>query len=175
LPVVTLQLPAQRCSICNETFGQPRADGSVEKAAILPCAHIFGELCISRWLENSPHHDCPNCRRKMVYSGCGHVIKACDIERAPKSVGESEMPEKCLACCWGGMMEEELRIMNERRLLEERALAGMKLCLPGIFGGRSRETVESADGRIEEVRRSWRAELDAAISKFEDNEGRHRW
>ena len=72
-------------------------------------------------------------------------------------------------------MEEELRIMNERRLAEEKALAGLKMCLPGIFGSMSRETVESVDGRIEEVRRSWRAELDTAIGKIEEKEGRHQW
>jgi hypothetical protein len=169
------QTPAHRCSICNEVFGQPRADGLAEYAVILPCTHIFGSYCIARWLESSLNHDCPNCRRKMVYKECGHAIKAREIESAPECVAESDMPQSCVRCSWSEVAEGELRALSERRLAEERALGGLKMYMPGVFGGMARQTSESVDKRIEELRKQWMAEIEAAICKIEERDGRKQW
>lgn len=72
-------------------------------------------------------------------------------------------------------MEAELRILEERRLAEERALRGMKHYLPRMYGGMARESAEGVDGRIEELRRAWKVEIDAAIHMVEQKEGRDRW
>jgi hypothetical protein len=170
-----LKDPAQCCSICNETLGLPRADGKIESAAILPCSHVFGSICIMRWLETEAlNHDCPNCRRKMVYWGCGHLIRPCDIAWAPRCVGEKDMPEKCLMCRGSGKLGAELKLRNERRMLEESALEVLRTHLPSVFGGMCRSRVESVDSRIEELRQEWRSDVDALCSSFEE-QGRDQW
>lgn len=42
------QGPPPCCNICNEVLGVERLDGMIEHAAILPCSHVFGSICISR-------------------------------------------------------------------------------------------------------------------------------
>ena len=165
------------CSVCNEPLGLPRSDGLVEKAAILPCSHIFGDLCISRWLETeSLNQDCPNCRRKMVYRECGHTIKPCDISQAPKCVGESDMPENCFGCQRGGELEEVLNIMNERWLAEEQVLEGLKLHVSSMFGDMGVSTPESIDDRIVDLKGRWRSAAEAACRYFEEKQGgRVQW
>lgn len=160
--------PTYRCTICNEVLELPRLDGQVEAAVILPCSHIFGSICITRWLENdSLHQDCPNCRRRMIYRECGHAIKPCEVERAPKAVSEKDMPEKCGICRGGGMLEDLLRVVRERQLAEEKALVGMRIQLPGIFGAFCRTSIQSVDSRIEESRELWKRELDELYAELQ--------
>lgn len=160
--------PTYRCTICNEVLGLPRLDGQVETAVILPCSHIFGSICITRWLEKeSVHQDCPNCRRKMIYRDCGHTIKPCEVERAPKAVSEEDMPEKCGICRGEGLLENQLRLARERQLAEERALVGMSIQLPGIFGTFCRTSIQSVDSRIVESREFWKREIDALYAELQ--------
>ena len=96
------------------------------------------------------------------------------------------MPERCRRCriddgyafaglgCGIGM--EELRVLREMMAAQERALVGMRNCLrPGIFGGMCKGTVESVEGRIEEVRGLWEREIDAQFEALEEKEGRVEW
>jgi len=83
------------------------------------------------------------------------------------------MPEKCLVCRESGKLGQELRLRNERRMLEESALEVLRMHLPSVFGGMCRSRVESVDSRIEELRQEWRADVDALCSSFE--EGRDQW
>ena len=167
--------PSYRCTICNEILGLPRLDGQVETAVVLPCSHIFGSICIVRWLEaESLHQDCPNCRRRMMYRECGHAIKPCEVERAPKAVSEKDMPEKCRICRGGGMLEEQLRVMRERQSAEERALVGMKIQLPGIFGAFCRTSIQSFDSRIEESKEVWKQEMDDLYAELQQKH-REQW
>jgi len=166
----------QHCSICNEIIGVSRADNLVENAAVLPCSHIFGELCISRWLESdSLHHNCPICRRRMIYEECGHTIRPCGISRAPSFVEEKEMPKKCFACRGGGLVEDVLVMINERRLAEEKILLGMRKCVFGFFDEMCGTTVESVDERIKEVRERWKDAAGAFCRELEEKEGRDQW
>jgi Ring finger domain len=132
------ELPSYRCTICHEVIGERRQDGLVENAVMLPCGHVFGRECIGRWLEGaSSHQDCPNCRRRMVYSECGHHVRPVEIERKPRVVREGEMPGKCGICRGGGPgweAEERLRMLRRRQEAEEKALVGMRIQLPGFFG-----------------------------------------
>jgi len=168
--------PIQLCSICNEIIGEPRADGLAENASMLPCSHIFGDLCISRWLEiDSVHQDCPVCRRTMIYRECGHMIRPCDVAHAPGCVEEEDMPKKCFACRGGGLVEEVLVLMNEKRMAEEMILLGMRKCVSGFFGEVCGTTIESVDERVEEVRRRWKNAAHAFCSELEKKEGRDQW
>lgn len=74
LAVYSLALPARRlpdvnlndlpndttCTICMEPFGRTEDSESPVK---LPCRHIVGRKCISRWLERNTN--CPFCRRVL--------------------------------------------------------------------------------------------------------------
>ena len=166
----------QHCSICNEIIGKARADELVERAAILPCSHIFGDLCISRWLEiDSAHQDCPICRRRLIYRECGHTIKPCDVANAPTCVEEKDMPKKCFACRGDGAVEAVLALMNARRMAEEKVLLRMRKSVSGFFGDVCGTTVASVDQRIEEVRRGWKNAADAFCSELQEKEGRDQW
>jgi len=160
--------PSQRCSICKETLGLPRVDDQIETAVVLPCSHIFGSICITRWLESdSLHQDCPNCRRRMIYRECGHPIKPCEVKQAPKAVSEKDMPMKCIICRGGSVLEEQLGIRRERQLAEQRALAGMKIHLPGIFGGLYRSSLQSVDSRIHGSKDDWKREMDKVYAELQ--------
>ena len=172
----TKELPvAHRCSICKERIGLERLDGETEEAYILPCSHVFGSICITRWLEcDSLHQNCPNCRRKMIYRTCGHAIKPCQITRAPKGVDEEDMPENCVVCRAGGLLGEQLRLRHERQEAEQKALEGMRLYLPVIFGGMCRTTVQSVDARSEESKDALRQDIDAVRAELEKGH-REQW
>jgi len=129
----------QCCSICNDPLSFPNTDGSLEHAVILQCGHVFGAICIKRWLEESSHHDCPACRCPILHAKCGHVIETYEIQKL--LVGDKGMPEWCLRCMRCGMVDAEVK-----------ALKGIKICLPRIWGGMARETESSIDRRIEELR-----------------------
>jgi hypothetical protein len=170
--------PSYRCTICHEVLGLPRLDGLVENAVMLPCGHIFGSLCISRWLENaSTHQDCPNCRRRMVYSECGHHVRPVEIERNPRPVRDGEMPVKCGICRAGGPggeVEERLRVLRMRHEAEERALVGMRIQLPGFFGAFCRGSMLSVERRIEESKEGWRREMEGLYEELR-REHRVEW
>jgi len=111
----------------------------------------------------------------MLYRECRHVIKACEVGKAPQSLKEEDMPRNCRSCRsdnGGGGLEEEMRRVRAMLLARERALMGMRTHFPDVFGGMCRSTVESVGGRIEELRREWEKEVDAA---FDENQGRLEW
>jgi hypothetical protein len=101
-----------------------------------------------------------------VYRGCGHAIKPCEVARAPKCVGEKDMPEKCIICRGGGELEEQVRVIRERQLAVRRALEGLKMHFPGIIGGMYRSTVESVDCRIEQSREEGSKEVAAIYAEL---------
>ncbi|QSZ37821.1 hypothetical protein DSL72_008921 [Monilinia vaccinii-corymbosi] len=171
-------LPRQ-CTICEEEIGSARGDGDgeTEDAFLLPCSHVFGSTCILRWLESeSPHQNCPQCRRKMVYTECGHLIRPCEVTRAPPCVAEADMPTRCLACRG---LEGELRVevdaLLRRAEAEERALRVMGLCLPGVWGGMCRETVRTVGMRVEESKEGLKRDIEALCRRYEENGNREQW
>jgi hypothetical protein len=87
----------------------------------------------------------------------------------PEPVREDEMPDKCWICrCveWayegkGGEKGERLRMMQERMMIEERALEGLKILgspfgAVGTFGGAGRDLAV----RAVETRSYWRGEME---------------
>jgi len=137
-----------------------------------------GLTCITiQWLENdSLHQDCPLCRRRMIYRECGHIIKSCDVDRAPKCVREKDMPKKCFVCRKEERLDQDLKLRRERRKLgEEQPRHGLtaKIHLPWVLGGSRRSAVQ-VEWNVEEFKRDWRAEIDAIFGNVEQDR-RDQW
>ena len=63
LPTIKLEdLPenSQSCHICKEPFDDPNQEAKSEVAVMLPCNHIMGSECLSKWFEGN--NTCPMCR-----------------------------------------------------------------------------------------------------------------
>lgn len=139
-----------------------------------------------QWLEkDSLHQDCPLCRRRMIYRECGHIIKSCDVDRAPKCVArEKDMPKKCSACRRAGERPDaELKLRRERRKLGDEAQRparhglSARIHLPWVLGGVRRSASgeeDSVEWNVEEFRRDWRAEVDAIFGNVEEDR-RDQW
>ncbi|ESZ94532.1 hypothetical protein SBOR_5075 [Sclerotinia borealis F-4128] len=167
----------RRCTICNEDIGSSSCDGEVESAFMLPCSHVFGSTCILRWLEtDSPHQNCPQCRRKMVYTECGHLIRPCEVTGAPKSVKEEDMPKRCLGCRGlEGELKMEVEMLLKRAEAEQRALRAMKLHFPGVWGEMCRETVRTVGKRVEESEDVLKRDIEELCRRYEENGNREQW
>ncbi|KAK7752768.1 Checkpoint protein hus1 [Diatrype stigma] len=79
------------CTICGEyklempphasMFSPDDQDAyfQVEPFAVVPCGHIFGYHCLSKWaweeITDSKPPTCPICRLKLVHPGCGHLVR----------------------------------------------------------------------------------------------------
>ncbi|KAG4416849.1 hypothetical protein IFR04_009991 [Cadophora malorum] len=193
------------CTICHSSFNTPRPDGTIESPSLLPCSHIFGSICIQRWLESSQNQNCPNCRREMRYSGCGHAVipkptakpfpgamelgvdevvdKVVDIggeggsALSLRAMKAEDMPSLCLLCRESREMVEVVRRAERRLAAEEKALEGLRV-LPGLFGGLykgSGSGIASAD-RKEEARERWKNEMEILRQGLRERmEGREEW
>ena len=168
---------SQQCYICQETLGLPRPDGECEEAHLLPCSHIFGHLCIARWLESSPNHNCPTCRRSMIYKSCGHLIRPYKLSHVPSQISPSSVPEKCLLCRQEeGLWKERLDLIVQHQQSEERVLEGLKVFLPSLYGGMSvSTTVASAEARIEESKDRLRKRIECLREELEKDQELLAW
>lgn len=60
----TLEESDQTCIICYTDYNLPNPEDRVERPVRLPkCRHVFGHLCLSRWLAD--HTTCPHCRDRL--------------------------------------------------------------------------------------------------------------
>lgn len=113
----------------------------------------------------------------MIYRECGHIIKSCDVDRAPKCVREKDMPKKCFACR-GAARVEELKLRDKKKPGQERGRQGLglgpRIYLPRVLGGLRRNAVTAVDWNIDEFRRDWRAEIDAIFGNVEQDR-RDQW
>lgn len=90
------------CAICTDSkLTLPSSDGtSFAKStaaairdsdpSLLPCGHVFGSLCLQRWLRS--HDTCPACRFALRYELCQHPVAPRRLTRenvmfAPPTVG----------------------------------------------------------------------------------------
>ena len=163
--------PISQCYICSEIIGEPGPEGEIETAYILPCSHVFGSSCITRWLNTSPHHNCPTCRRSMIYQGCGHPIKPFEVSKLPHGLKREVVPEKCLLCRQGGVWQKRLAILKEKQCAEERILAGLGSFLPAGFDILSGGMVEGVGERVVESRRRFKADVEFTRTLLEKEIG----
>ena len=69
-----------KCSICHSEYGKERGDTTMqlsdfdeespdpeasENPVMLPCGHLFGDLCIYKWLQEPRPASCPLCRYQL--------------------------------------------------------------------------------------------------------------
>ncbi|KPA77439.1 hypothetical protein ABB37_06837 [Leptomonas pyrrhocoris] len=57
------------CSICCAVFHRP--------CSVLPCMHVFCAGCISKWLQEGAHRNCPECRAAMTDVRPTHRLQSC--------------------------------------------------------------------------------------------------
>ena len=53
------------CDICMEPFDSSSSAEEPESPVKLPCGHVMGRSCISKWLTSSSNNSCPLCRRVL--------------------------------------------------------------------------------------------------------------
>ncbi|EJT74053.1 hypothetical protein GGTG_07902 [Gaeumannomyces tritici R3-111a-1] len=83
------------CPICQESVGEPTADGITETWASLPCGHAFGSGCIKTWLAITDHPTCPICRLSMAHS-CRHPVLPL-LEPPPNRFGSNSAAARVAA------------------------------------------------------------------------------
>jgi hypothetical protein len=163
------------CDICSDVIGSKRQDGSTEVLYKLPCSHVFGSICILRWLEVSTLQDCPNCRRRLVHPGCGHLIMPHNVSTAPPSIPVNETPALCVRCRGEGIVGPALRLEFERLQAQEKALRGIQAQLPKFFQVTPPKAGWSVEERIVELRKGFALFNENAWREFEEMERRERW
>ena len=103
----------RHCTICQESFQNPgritRSQSRREHAVRLPCNHVFGNECITRWL--AEQDTCPYCRRRF------HFKAARPVDRLAAASSRRQFPE--------------VRIPASARLLQRHSRN--QLALPGTI------------------------------------------
>ncbi|KAF6840897.1 hypothetical protein CPLU01_00893 [Colletotrichum plurivorum] len=70
--------------------------------AIMPCGHVAGARCLSKWFRG--HDSCPFCRRRLVHGACGHRVATRHITGEgifliPTTIPEGgHIPDLCMDC-----------------------------------------------------------------------------
>ena len=64
VPLQSLRGDDRNCTICHDAMGVRNSDGDVEDPSKLPCGHIFGAICIRRWVADT--NSCPLCRQRVL-------------------------------------------------------------------------------------------------------------
>ncbi|KAH6679205.1 hypothetical protein B0J14DRAFT_472497 [Halenospora varia] len=65
VPLSTLKEDEKSCTICSETLGETVHDIS-ENPVKLDCGHMFGDVCMLRWIGDHNKATCPMCRREYL-------------------------------------------------------------------------------------------------------------
>lgn len=61
------------CAICQVDVGTRSPDGVKESWSITPCGHVFGSVCIKRYLAITDKPLCPVCRTDLFHA-CSHPV-----------------------------------------------------------------------------------------------------
>ncbi|KAL1881934.1 hypothetical protein Daus18300_000988 [Diaporthe australafricana] len=61
------------CAICQVDVGTKSPDGIKEGWSITPCGHVFGNVCIKRYLSITDKPLCPVCRTDLFHI-CSHPV-----------------------------------------------------------------------------------------------------
>ncbi|KAF3771010.1 hypothetical protein M406DRAFT_243174, partial [Cryphonectria parasitica EP155] len=61
------------CPICAVDVGTRSPEGIKEGYAVTPCGHVFGSVCIKRYLAITDKPMCPVCRADLFHA-CQHPV-----------------------------------------------------------------------------------------------------
>lgn len=104
------------CGICKEKLAIDKvsSDEHAEPYTILPCGHVFGFNCASKWLTSDNSCSCPCCRKNMYHRLCQHGVNLTPYKPARdgsnkirEAISESvlasgsEIPDTCRFCIAG--------------------------------------------------------------------------
>lgn len=68
------------CAICQVDVGTKSPDGIKEGWSITPCGHVFGNVCIKRYLSITDKPLCPVCRTDLFHI-CSHPVLPAAYDR----------------------------------------------------------------------------------------------
>jgi hypothetical protein len=162
-----------RCSICQEDLHSTNSDSS-ETPCILPCSHIFGSICIQKWLSASPHQNCPACRHSMLYTSCQHPIEPLPLSDHASTPQPECFPSKCQLCREGGKWSHEVELLEERLWFEQGILERLGTFLAWDVGPMSTGYMVNVgvDDRVVESRRRFESGWRDIRLRYEAEVGR---
>ena len=169
LPDISLDdIPnATGCNICMEPFGSTE---DPESPVQLPCGHVMGRKCISRWLETS--NSCPLCRHVLFVQGRGSQFE----QEGSVLFGQENFNRS-----WDNLeprLQELIRSMTAQeqhhllQVLQESAPSEIETVqreqveIPGV----SPEEVEAYRVEFREISRQ-RAAIDTRLAEIEGEDG----
>jgi E3 ubiquitin-protein ligase RFWD3 len=90
------QEESELCPICFESW----TNAGAHRLVCLKCGHLFGEMCIDRWIKSNPK--CPQCNRpskrtdiRRIYAKTIKVIDTAELDKALKDLeGERTLRKK---------------------------------------------------------------------------------
>lgn len=77
------------CAICQVDVGTKSPDGVKEGWSITPCGHVFGNVCIKRYLSITDKPLCPVCRTDLFHI-CSHPILPAAYDRKKSRLTREE-------------------------------------------------------------------------------------
>ncbi|KAL2290588.1 hypothetical protein FJTKL_15634 [Diaporthe vaccinii] len=77
------------CAICQVDVGTKSPDGIKEGWSITPCGHVFGNVCIKRYLSITDKPLCPVCRTDLFHI-CSHPILPAAYDRKKSRLTRDE-------------------------------------------------------------------------------------
>jgi len=121
------------CQICHESRLEPRTDRvrpTDRTPSILPCGHVAGLRCLSRWfshlLADGKSPCCPFCRVNLEYPECGHPVPERPVTREniyllpPTLQDGGVLPKRCWDCSKPGLRLEVYSLMRPSSKLGRR-------------------------------------------------------
>ncbi|KUI52576.1 hypothetical protein VP1G_00112 [Cytospora mali] len=106
------------CAICQVDVGTKSPDGVKETWSITPCGHIFGSVCIKRYLAITDKPLCPVCRNDLFHM-CSHPVLPASYD--PKKLLQSRDEAAQKAFPAGEPRHSECQFCRKQRLkLEKR-------------------------------------------------------
>ena len=153
------------CNICMESFGSTE-DPESESPVQIPCGHVMGRKCISRWLETS--NSCPMCRHVLF-----EQTRRFPFQREGDfPVGQEELNrswddlEPRLQQLVRSMTAQEqrhlLQMLQESNTPEPETVQREQLQVPGV----SPEEMEAYQAEYREIGLQWAA-IDRRLEEME--------
>lgn len=82
------------CAICQVDVGTKSPDGIKEGWSITPCGHVFGNVCIKRYLSITDKPLCPVCRTDLFHI-CSHPVLPAPYDPKKSKLTREEAARTC--------------------------------------------------------------------------------